>query len=669
LIRMTAQIRFKFLFTTILCCCSVFGLAQSGTIDSLEKELLIVTSKERKAEILEALFSELQFNYSDRALDVAIEYRNLYAGDKETANRNYLQSLNLVGIGYMDLNQNDSALFYFQKVLMISTERKDSLFMSKANNNIGALNANLGNFEGAIEYIKRSAVLDEATGDKDGALVSYVNIGSIFIMLGSNDSARYFLTKGLNVAKENKDHAMVATCYLNLGVFEFKLGNYEQAQINLFGGLEHAEIINDQDLLSRIYHNLAMVSVMMKDYRSGLTYDDLSLIAAEKSGLLSNVVSAELGLARSYENLGRYEESLKHYKTYAILKDSLSELQNESVFIEMQEKFKSEEAYKENEILTQKNKIQNLEIAKNAEEIQNSRIVILSSIVGLALLVVLALTLYNRNIIKQRANQKLQDAYAIIHEKNADILASIDYASKIQEALLPTRENEHFFKDSFFLLRPKDIVSGDFLWYAEVDGKKIMAVVDCTGHGVPGAFMSMIGNTFLHQIVNERGIIVPAQILTELRRNVIRALNQKGDGVNRKDGMDMAVCVLDPVTNQLEFAGANNPLFVVLDGEIKEFKGDKQPVGYFEGLEKSFTNHKISMSSGDCVYLFSDGYADQFGGPKGKKFKYKQLKELLFANHQKPMQTQKSILIQVFDDWKGPLEQIDDVCVVGFRVA
>jgi serine phosphatase RsbU (regulator of sigma subunit) len=658
----------KLLFTTILSCLVVFGFGQTAAIDSLEKEFLTVSTKSEKSAILEALFSEFQFNDSEKALEVALEFKDLNWPADEQYSRNALQALNLVGIAYMDLNQNDSALFYFQRLLEIATKNHDSLFISKSYNNIGALNANLGNFEAAIKYIQKSAVIDEATGDKEGALVSYVNIGSIFIMLDANDSARYFLTKGLNVAKDNKDHAMVATCYLNLGVFEYKLENYDQAQTNLFGGLEHAEAIKNYDLLSRIYHNLALISLAQKDYHSGLTYDLSALIAAEKSGLLVNLVSAEIGLARSYEKLGRYQEALEHYKKHTVFKDSLSGLENEGVFIEMQEKFKSEEAYRENEILTQKNKIQNLEIAKNAEEIQNSRIVIFSSIVGLALLVILALTLYNRNVIKQRANQKLQDAYAIIHEKNVDILASIDYASKIQEALLPTKENEKLFKDSFFLLRPKDIVSGDFLWYAEVEGKKIIAVVDCTGHGVPGAFMSMIGNTFLHQIVNEREITKPSEILTELRRNVIRALNQKGDGVNRKDGMDMAICAYNASTGVLEFAGANNPLFVVKDGATDEIKGDKQPVGYFEGLEKPFTSHSLEVSKGDCVYLFSDGYADQFGGPKGKKFKYKPLKDLIFANVQKPMATQKTILIDSFDEWKGSLEQVDDVCVVGFRI-
>ncbi|MBL7899598.1 MAG: SpoIIE family protein phosphatase, partial [Crocinitomicaceae bacterium] len=269
---------------------------------------------------------------------------------------------------------------------------------------------------------------------------------------------------------------------------------------------------------------------------------------------------------------------------------------------------------------------------------------------------------------KQRANTKLQEANAIINEKNADILASIEYASKIQEALLPTKDNPDLFRDSFFMLKPKDIVSGDFLWYSEVDGKKIFAAVDCTGHGVPGAFMSMIGNTFLQQIVNERQITKPAEVLNELRQSVIRALNQKGLGTNRKDGMDMALCVVDEKNMKLEFAGANNPMFLIQSGVLMEIRGDKQPVGYFEGFEDPFTNHEFKIEKGDCIYITSDGYVDQFGGPKGKKFKYKQFKELLFSISLKSMQDQKKILAQTFEDWKGSLEQVDDVCVVGVRI-
>jgi len=215
---------------------------------------------------------------------------------------------------------------------------------------------------------------------------------------------------------------------------------------------------------------------------------------------------------------------------------------------------------------------------------------------------------------------------------------------------------------------PKDIVSGDFLWYSKIGSKVIFAAADCTGHGVPGAFMSMIGNTFLHQIVNEEKVLQPSIILDQLKESVITALRQDGEDNARKDGMDMALCSLDIETRELQFAGANNPLYYTKDKEIIELKGDKQPVGYMPERSGPFTNHKIVLNEGDAIYIFSDGYPDQFGGPKGKKFKYKQLRDLFFANTQKPMLTQKEILVSAFYEWKGDLEQIDDVCVIGVRV-
>ncbi len=180
--------------------------------------------------------------------------------------------------------------------------------------------------------------------------------------------------------------------------------------------------------------------------------------------------------------------------------------------------------------------------------------------------------------------------------------------------------------------------------------------------------MSMIGNTFLHQIVNERRILQPSDILDELRERVITALSQQGSENARKDGMDMALCVLDLNTLTFEYAGANNPVYFVQNGEMKEIKPDKQPVGYMPERPDKFTNHKVQLSPGDSIYIFSDGYADQFGGPKGKKFKYKQLRELLMANNHLEMQEQKIRLLNRFKEWKGDLEQIDDVCLMGVKV-
>lgn len=273
------------------------------------------------------------------------------------------------------------------------------------------------------------------------------------------------------------------------------------------------------------------------------------------------------------------------------------------------------------------------------------------------------------------SNKILATQKDIIEEKNKDITDSINYAKKIQEAILPHFElKEKLFPESFILFQPRDIVSGDFYWFNEKNGKKIIAAVDCTGHGVPGAFMSMIGNAFLNQIVNEKGITEPARILNELRELIIAALKQKGTSGENQDGMDISLIAFDEKTGLAEFAGANNPLWMIKRQlneslpEITEIKGDKQPIGIYSGNAKPFTNNIVPIEKGDTIYIFTDGYADQMGGTTGKKYKYKTFKELILSIYKLPMKEQERLTRQNINEWKGLFDQTDDILVIGIRV-
>jgi transcriptional regulator with GAF, ATPase, and Fis domain len=258
----------------------------------------------------------------------------------------------------------------------------------------------------------------------------------------------------------------------------------------------------------------------------------------------------------------------------------------------------------------------------------------------------------------------------IIEEKNKHITDSIIYAKRIQQAILPPEEvvTSHL-KNAFVLYKPKDIVSGDFYWIERKDNKILFAVVDCTGHGVPGAFMSIIGFNGLNQIVNEYHITQPAEILNQLNKIISKTLKQRAEDSKIRDGMDISVCCIDLQKNTLEYAGANNPIFIIRNNEVLEINADKQPIGNFVGEnEFKFTNKELQLYANDKLYLFSDGYADQFGGPKGKKLKYSNFRQLLLDNHEKPMHIQKQMLDFMFEEWKGDLEQIDDVCVIGVKI-
>jgi ligand-binding sensor domain-containing protein/serine phosphatase RsbU (regulator of sigma subunit) len=275
-------------------------------------------------------------------------------------------------------------------------------------------------------------------------------------------------------------------------------------------------------------------------------------------------------------------------------------------------------------------------------------------------------------------NQEVVAQKAIIEAKNNDITDSIKYAKNIQEALLPPLQNLHKeFNDAFVLYLPKDIVSGDFYWFAKRNKKRFIASVDCTGHGVPGAFMSIVGNTLLNEIVTEKNITSPAEILNELHVGVKTALKQSGDSENeRRDGMDIALCSLNEDGTLLEYAGANRPLWMFRKSKNGEesfemIKANKFPIGGLEmenEVKRTFTNHEIPVEKGDLVYIFSDGYADQFGGEKGKKFMVGNMQKLVADIYEKPIKEQEQLLLKNFISWRGEHEQVDDVLVIGFRV-
>jgi len=250
-----------------------------------------------------------------------------------------------------------------------------------------------------------------------------------------------------------------------------------------------------------------------------------------------------------------------------------------------------------------------------------------------------------------------------------DVVDSIEYARRIQEAILTSDEYlKHILPEHFIFYKPRDIVSGDFYWGVEMENNKtVIVAADCTGHGVPGALMSMVGNSLLNETILEHRVEDADEILNRLRDGVIKALKQKGEDQEARDGMDMALCIIDRKKNTIEFAGANNPLYHVTNGELITTKGDKQPLGYQRSKVTPFTKHKMQMKAGDAIYLFSDGFADQFGGPSAKKFKYRQFRELLLSIQDQPMKKQGETLQNTFETWRGDLEQIDDVCVIGIK--
>ena len=304
---------------------------------------------------------------------------------------------------------------------------------------------------------------------------------------------------------------------------------------------------------------------------------------------------------------------------------------------------------------------------------------ILSLFIALSAVVILYINIREQNLQREKhiLEEKVQERTAEVVQKNTEladknqaITDSIRYAKRIQDAILPDNEHIKELIDEYFILfKPRDIVSGDYYWMTEQNNTVIIAAVDCTGHGVPGAFMSMLGIAFLNEIVNKKEDIKANEILNELREYVISSLKQRGKKMEAQDGMDMALCIIDFKKKELQFAGANNPLYLIRKGgEITEIRGDKMPIGIYYRKEESFTNHNLKFEKGDSFYIFTDGLVDQFGGPKERKFMKKRFKELLLTHQDKTMEEQKAILNNAVETWRGDLHQVDDMLVIGCKL-
>lgn len=337
------------------------------------------------------------------------------------------------------------------------------------------------------------------------------------------------------------------------------------------------------------------------------------------------------------------------------------------------------ELIKDSRLITiQENKIDSLNFVLTEKtafmDSQETFLGVFMAIAAIALFAVISLivTIFE----KKKVNKDLESKNTLIKtqveqlkQKNKEITDSINYAKKIQNAILPSKNDiKSKLPESFIYYRPKDIISGDFYWLTEKDEKIYFVTADCTGHGVPGALMSMLGITYLNQIINEKRILQPSIILDELKNSIINSLTSSEDGESLKDGMDMTLYSLDKKNMKLNYSAANNGLYIIREREIIKLEADKQPVGANPKEHHSFTNYSFDLKPNDLIISYSDGFPDQFGGPKGKKYKYKQLQDLLIELNNKPIDTVPVLLNSIFEKWKGSLEQVDDVLIVGVRV-
>ena len=329
---------------------------------------------------------------------------------------------------------------------------------------------------------------------------------------------------------------------------------------------------------------------------------------------------------------------------------------------EMQVKYETDAVMKDNQLLITQSEL-------SQTKVKQQRTIIYFFIFGLFSISSLVVLLIRQNNQRKKANQELAQKNTLITEQKKEITDSIQYASRIQSALLPPGDYiDKLIPERFIIYFPRDIVSGDYYWITEKNGKVICVSADCTGHGVPGAFMSMLGIAFLNHILSNQVEFHTDEILNDLRTHVIDSLHQTGKEGESQDGMDIALYIIDLDKMKLEYSGANMSLYLFRDKELMEFKSDKMPIGIHVKSDMPFSRHNIDIRKNDMLYTNTDGFADQFGGPFQKKFMVKNFKNVLTEIHTKSVEEQKITLINVFNDWKGNFAQVDDVLVVGIRI-
>jgi len=564
---------------------------------------------------------------------------------------------------------------------------------------------------------KLNKQLEKAVAEKNfTSAASYSGkIGYIYWNSGLHSEAINSFEKSLQYNSKVGNKNGIKTLRYNLGLIYSEQEDYQRALEQFNMGIKIARNLNQKEGELNGLTNKASTLKAMGEHKKSIKTTQKALSIAKELNSLKLIRRCYGLLAENHETLGNSKQSIKYFDKFSALdkhikKQQMDELEDqtkEKVQEIEQEKQKKEKALADKskelettkdsltevEKLTEKQKLElemkELTVSKQKAQLRNERLIRYGLIGVVSLIFVFLIVIFFQFRQKKRANKLLEKQNKQINDQKTeiekqrdlanrqkkDILDSIEYASRIQNALLPPDYLlEKGLHEYFLLFKPRDVVSGDFYWMTHKDNKIIVAAADCTGHGVPGAFMSMLGIAFLNEIVNritENKHVYSLQaneILNQLRSYIIQSLHQDKDASESKDGIDIALTIIDFDNKKIQFSGAHNSLILIRDNDIIEKKADRMPVAIHKKANQSFTNHELDIKDNDMIYLFSDGYPDQIGGPKGRKFMARKFKNLLLDIHQKPMEEQKQILNEKYEEWRNGYQQLDDILIIGTRL-
>jgi len=513
--------------------------------------------------------------------------------------------------------------------------------------------------------VKKALKIQEETGNEKGIAESLNNIGNLYQIKQDTKIALDYFNKSLGMNTKINDSCGISTCLTNISSMYDKLGNKDKALECLKKALMLREEIGDKEGVSSVLSYMAKILFDQGHLDEALMHGNRSYQIANELHYVDNLRHSSAILYKIHQKMNNPAEALKMYELFIAMRDSvMNETTRKATYKKDLQINYEKKAAADSVRVEEEKKIVQIELKQ--ERTKNFAL-----FGGIALIGLFGAFMFNRFKVTQKQNlliheqkAELQKQKEIVEGHQKETLDSIHYAKRIQTALIANSNfiDQHI-PNNFIYFNPKDIVSGDFYWAAEHNHKFYLAICDSTGHGVPGAFMSLLNMGFLSEAIKEKNIEKPNEIFDYVRERLINAISSEG----QKDGMDGILLCLDKKTNSLEYCAANNEPILITDGTIVELAKDKMPVGQGERKEK-FTLHKLQLKPGDHLYLYTDGYADQFGGPKGKKFMYNRLNELLLSLKDIPLADQKFILEKTLSDWKMGIEQIDDVLIAGIKI-
>jgi tetratricopeptide (TPR) repeat protein len=640
---------------------------------------------------------ESSLNYYLEALSIRKEI-----GDKKGIGDSY----NGIGNVYSNQTKFVEALNYLLESLKVRLEIGDQKGISGSYNNLGNVYKSLGKYVEAANYYLKSFKIKDQTGDKKGMATTCVNLGDLYFNQNRDTEALHYYLKSLRLREEIGDKRGIAACYNFIGALYERQGKYADALNYEFKAGSLSEKIGDKRLTLIAYNNIGLIYEHQGQFPAALDYYFKALKIAEKIGHKRGMLESYNGIGNIYEKQGSYtnaissytkalstakeieykkgiedtyehlssvhrmlqdyKKALVYYKQYREIKDTLLNKESSLQIAEMQNQYETEKKEHEIKLLNKEKNIKDLELSKRLSELNKQRVISVASIGGVLLLLVLTLLLFNRYNLRQKANEELYMAYNKIEEKNrifeslnTQITDSIYYARGIQNAVLPDEsEIMKYLPDSFVLFEPKEIVSGAFYWFSATNEKLFIVAADCAVHGVPGALMSIIGNTLLNEIINERKIYEPDQILNFLNKNITGLLYEKNVVQAEDKRMSMSVCVIDKNNSKIQFAGANLPVYLLHNSKIQSIKSDHYSIGGMTGKEeKKFNIHYLEIEKGTILYLSSNGFNKQL----------MEFEEMLLSIQQSDMQQQKKELMNRLSAWKENNKQMEDILVIGIK--